>query len=95
MEFNFQAPDGAVFLKYRHAAKVTKDDGTGLYRINERKNKSFTAEAHSVGLNVESVAAGDIIVCEIASTWEVSDGIFCIKEEDILMVGQTPLPALQ
>lgn len=84
MEFNFQAPDGAVFLKYSHLAKVTKDDGTGLYKINERKNKAVKAEVHSVGLNVEGVQPGDTIVCELASIWEVSDGIFCIKEEDIL-----------
>ncbi len=87
MEFKFEAPDGMVFLKYRQPPKVEKAE-TGLYKINERKNQAVTAEVHSVGMNVEGIWRGDTITAELATIWEVSDGIFCVKEEDILLVHQ-------
>jgi len=55
---------------------------------------TFELTQERVGV-IDAFKIGDSIVGEIASIWEVSDGVFCIKEEDILMVGQTPLPALQ
>jgi co-chaperonin GroES (HSP10) len=85
MEFNFEAPDGFVFINYRHPEKVEKD-GSGLYKINERKNKSEEAVVHSVGRDVSSIDTGDTILFETAMASPVSDGIFSIREEDVLLV---------
>ena len=74
-----------VFLKYSPPPKVEKAD-TGIFKINERKNQPVTAEVHSVGLDVGSVGRGDTITTHLANIWEVSPGIYCAREDDILFV---------